>query len=159
MTHGLLGEATQVVAERGRLRGLQVRGVGPERGRLPGGLVRDRAGERGHVGVQAGQPVPEGEAERDAARLAAGPPQVQAAGGRARLEVANQGPALPDEMQGSLFDSMVSIRAGREAEPHLGLGLYIVRLIAEFHGGTVLAANRTDIEGARFTVLLALGAG
>lgn len=84
---------------------------------------------------------------------------LQEDNGWGRLEVANQGPALPDEMHGSLFDSMVSIRAGRGAEPHLGLGLYIVRLITEFHGGTVLAGNRTDVAGARFTVLLPLRTG
>ena len=39
-------------------------------------------------------------------------------------------------MQDQLFDSMVSVRArGDGGEPHLGLGLYIVRVIAEFHGG------------------------
>jgi signal transduction histidine kinase len=43
---------------------------------------------------------------------------------------------------------------GRGDRPHFGLGLYIVRLIAEFHGGTALAANRTDGAGAAFTVVL-----
>ncbi|MEA3149165.1 MAG: Histidine kinase, gyrase and HSP90-like ATPase, partial [Gammaproteobacteria bacterium] len=37
-----------------------------------------------------------------------------------------------------------------------GLGLYIVRLIAEFHGGTAVAANRADGAGAIFTVILPL---
>jgi len=63
---------------------------------------------------------------------------LSAAGGAAALEVANQGAPLPDAMRGKLFDSMVSVRAGHEGksgEPHLGLGLYVARLIAEFHGG------------------------
>lgn len=30
------------------------------------------------------------------------------------------------------------------SDPHLGLGLYIARLIAEFHGGRIAAANRDD---------------
>jgi signal transduction histidine kinase len=34
--------------------------------------------------------------------------------------------------------------------------LYIVRLIAEFHGGTAAAANRTDGSGVIFTVTLPL---
>jgi len=34
------------------------------------------------------------------------------------------------------------------------LGLYIVKLIAEFHGGTARAANREDAGGAVFTVTL-----
>jgi len=40
--------------------------------------------------------------------------------------------------------------ASRPGEPHLGLGLYIVRLIAEFHGGRVAAANRPDGSGVVF---------
>jgi signal transduction histidine kinase len=34
--------------------------------------------------------------------------------------------------------------------------LYIVRLIAEFHGGKAVAANRPDGRGAIFTVTLPL---
>jgi len=64
------------------------------------------------------------------------------------LTVANEGPSLPEEMRGRLFESMVSVRPNRAGgAPHLGLGLYIVRLIAEFHGGKAAAANREDVEG------------
>lgn len=77
-------------------------------------------------------------------------------GGHAVLTVANQGPPLPEEMQGNLFDSLVSLRSERSDEPHLGLGLYIVRLIAEFHGGTVSAMSRHDPQGAVFKVNLPL---
>jgi dedicated sortase system histidine kinase len=68
------------------------------------------------------------------------------------LKVSNQGPLLPAEMQNALFDSMVSIRQKKGSEPHLGLGLYIVRLIAEFHNGQVSATNRADNQGVEFTV-------
>ena len=69
--------------------------------------------------------------------------QREAAGvdSMARVAVQNQGPPLPDEMRGTLFESMVSVRKERGGEPHLGLGLYIARLIAEFHGGSVRADN------------------
>jgi signal transduction histidine kinase len=50
-------------------------------------------------------------------------------------------------MAGRLFESMVSFRGREGREPHLGLGLYIVRLIAEFHGGHARAANREDGSG------------
>jgi dedicated sortase system histidine kinase len=65
-----------------------------------------------------------------------------------RIAVTNRGPALPETMQGRLFDSMVSVRAGSgDSGPHLGLGLYIVRLIAEFHGGGASAENRDGSQG------------
>ena len=74
---------------------------------------------------------------------------------RFRIAVTNQGPALPETMQGRLFDSMVSVRAGAsDSGPHLGLGLYVVRLIAEFHGGRAIAANRDDGEGVTVSVTL-----
>ena len=51
-------------------------------------------------------------------------------------------------MASKLFESMVSVRTtGSGSEPHLGLGLYIVRLIAEFHGGTAQAIDREDGSG------------
>jgi dedicated sortase system histidine kinase len=77
--------------------------------------------------------------------------------GTARLEVGNEGPPLPPGMRERLFDSMVSVRAETGGDtPHLGLGLYIVRLIAEFHGGTVRAEDRADGRGVVVTVALPL---
>src|SRR5260370_36996032 len=38
--------------------------------------------------------------------------------------------------------------AGDASAPHLGLGLYIVRVIAEFHGGYAQPANPRDGTGA-----------
>jgi len=72
------------------------------------------------------------------------------------ISVDNEGPALPDAMSAQLFDSMVSMRSDQGGEPHLGLGLYIVRLIAEFHGGRVAARNRDDGRGVVVTVTLPL---
>jgi two-component system, OmpR family, sensor histidine kinase ChvG len=74
---------------------------------------------------------------------------------RFRIAVTNRGPALPETMQERLFDSMVSVRERRgDTGPHLGLGLYIVRLIAEFHGGRAIAANRDDGQGVTVSVTL-----
>jgi two-component system sensor histidine kinase ChvG len=73
--------------------------------------------------------------------------------GAAVLSLSNEGPPLPQEMAGQLFRSMVSVRPQREgAGPHLGFGLYIARLIAEFHGGEIAAANRADGSGVLVTV-------
>ncbi len=78
----------------------------------------------------------------------------------AQLAVINAGPPLPPEMQGRLFEAMISSRPDRAGEePHLGLGLYIARLIAEFHGGTIAADNRAGGDGVAVTVTLPLAPG
>lgn len=71
-----------------------------------------------------------------------------------RLTVTNPGPPLPEAMDGKLFHSMVSVRqaGAADAEPHLGLGLFVARLIAEFHGGTIAAGNRPAGDGVSVTV-------
>jgi two-component system, OmpR family, sensor histidine kinase ChvG len=76
---------------------------------------------------------------------------LERSGGEAVLRFSNSGPPLPTEMQDRLFESMVSVRRERAGgEPHLGLGLYIVRLVAEFHGGRATASSRADGRGATF---------
>jgi two-component system, OmpR family, sensor histidine kinase ChvG len=77
---------------------------------------------------------------------------------RALLAVENDGPPLPQSMVNRLFDSMVSLRSPQPAREggHLGLGLYIVRLVAEHHGGNVRAVNLAGEGGARFEVELPL---
>ncbi|MGQ0544637.1 MAG: ATP-binding protein [Betaproteobacteria bacterium] len=82
---------------------------------------------------------------------------LEEAGGSAMLAVANRGPLLPAEMRKQLFESMVSVREGRDAgAPHLGLGLYVARLIAEFHGGGIEAANLATGDGVAVTARLPL---
>jgi signal transduction histidine kinase len=70
-------------------------------------------------------------------------------------------------MADRLFESMVSVRspaakvqtaAKAKSEPHLGLGLFIVRLIAEFHRGAVRARNRDDGRGVIIEVSFPLAA-
>ncbi len=72
----------------------------------------------------------------------------------ADIELSNQGPPLPAAMQGRLFDSLVSLRdkATPGDAPHLGLGLYVVRLVAERHQGSASARNLED--GVAFTLHL-----
>jgi len=65
------------------------------------------------------------------------------------LSVTNPGPPLPERMRHQMFDSMVSVRPG-EDNKHLGLGLYVAKLIAEGHGGKIDAEN-TD-GGVSFRV-------
>ncbi|AOS96873.1 Sensor protein KdpD [Microbulbifer aggregans] len=73
------------------------------------------------------------------------------------IQVENEGPLLPEGFDRKLFDSLVSVRGDGDRGGHLGLGLYIARLIAEFHGGRLTAANRKDNKGAVFTLLLPNG--
>jgi two-component system, OmpR family, sensor histidine kinase ChvG len=68
------------------------------------------------------------------------------------LEVENPGPPLPADSHGRLFESLWQSRAGSDHRPHFGLGLYIVKLIAEFHGGHARAEDLVDKSGARFSV-------
>ncbi len=60
------------------------------------------------------------------------------------VDVENDGPALSESVAANLFESMVSQRARSERRGesvHLGLGLYIARLIVEFHHGQIAVAN------------------
>ena len=72
----------------------------------------------------------------------------------ADLSVANPGPPLPPEAATRLFESLWQSRVESDKRPHFGLGLYIVRLIAEFHGGSAHAEDLPDKAGAIFTVRL-----
>ena len=74
-----------------------------------------------------------------------------------RITVANRGPTLPPAAEDTLFDSMVSHR-GAEARNrlHFGLGLYVVRVIAEHHGGSVRGMNLPDGSGVVVIVQLPL---
>jgi two-component system, OmpR family, sensor histidine kinase ChvG len=77
-------------------------------------------------------------------------------GSHYELSVSNDGPPIPDGMLERLFESLFEHREGHDDKPHFGLGLYIVRLIAEFHDGKAVAANRPDGAGAVFSVVLPL---
>jgi len=74
--------------------------------------------------------------------------------GQYLISVRNTGTRLPEEFQERLFDSLVSLREKRGAAPHLGLGLYIVRLVAATHNGTVQARNLPAQGGVEFTISL-----
>ena len=74
-----------------------------------------------------------------------------------QLTVANRGPMLHSDVEKSVFDSMVSHRGPAE-RLHFGLGLYVVRIIAEYHGGFVRAMNLADGSGCAVMVQLPLAA-
>ena len=82
--------------------------------------------------------------------------RLDRAQGNYLLAVSNDGPPIPPALHGRLFESLFEQRQGRDDKPHFGLGLYIVRLVAEFHGGSAVADNRADGGGALFTITLPL---
>ena len=52
---------------------------------------------------------------------------------------------------------MISVRESSAAgTPHLGLGLYVARLIAQFHGGTIGASNLPSGDGVALGVRIPL---
>ncbi len=77
----------------------------------------------------------------------------------ARFSIRNTGPALPEQMKDRIFDSMISLRPQvQQKQPHLGIGLYIARLIAEFHQGKITAQNwqENDASGVEVIVTIPL---
>ena len=73
------------------------------------------------------------------------------------VKVSNAGPFLPEEMKDRLFESMISVRPQeKQQQPHLGMGLHIARLIADYHGGQIRAENRSDVEGVVITLIMPL---
>jgi signal transduction histidine kinase len=71
------------------------------------------------------------------------------------IYVINYGATLPEQMSGQIFNSMVSVRNKKDGkQPHLGLGLYMVKLIAEFHGGQAQAGNMINEPGVEFIIKL-----
>ncbi len=70
------------------------------------------------------------------------------AGGRAVLTVADTGPGVPAELIASLFEAKVTTKPGGT-----GLGLPLVRIVVEAHGGIVRYSPAPD-GGAVFTVEL-----
>lgn len=73
----------------------------------------------------------------------------------ASIAVSDTGPRLPAGMRTRLFDSMVSVRS-QGGGTHLGLGLFVARLIARYHGGSIEAADRSDGDGVTIAVRLPL---
>lgn len=86
--------------------------------------------------------------------------KVRRSGNTARLEVDNEGARIDAATAAELFEPMVSLRGSArpgsnnsdETGPHLGLGLFIARLIAQRHDGRMLA--QATETGSRFSLEL-----
>lgn len=70
-----------------------------------------------------------------------------------RLAVEDDGPGIPVQDRRRVFDRFTRLTTEGENKPGMGLGLYIVRLIAESHGGSVRAEEAPG-GGARLVLEL-----
>lgn len=70
------------------------------------------------------------------------------------LEVIDHGPGIPEDDRDHVFERFARLRGG-EARTGIGLGLYIVSIIAHNHGGSV-RIDETPGGGATFVVELPL---
>lgn len=75
--------------------------------------------------------------------------------GMARLEVADEGPGVPPEHREKIFQRFYSYRPGAKKGEHTGLGLSVVRAIADGYGGSIAVEGRPR-GGALFRVELPL---
>ena len=73
-------------------------------------------------------------------------------GGEARVEVSDTGVGIPSEFLPHVFDRFRQADGSTTRQyGGLGLGLAIVRALAELHGGWVVAESEGEGRGARFT--------
>jgi len=80
---------------------------------------------------------------------------LEAHGGEARLRVCDDGAGIAPEMLETLFEPFVQgERTLDRTTGGLGLGLSLVRGIAELHGGTVVAQSEGAGQGTEFIVTL-----
>jgi signal transduction histidine kinase/CheY-like chemotaxis protein len=86
--------------------------------------------------------------------------QEQGADGpQAVVAVRDSGIGIAAEALGSVFEMFTQVRGQRDlAQGGLGIGLSLVRRLAELHGGTVVAASEGTGQGSTFTLRLPLGA-
>jgi len=80
--------------------------------------------------------------------------RVQGEAGNVEIEVADRGPGIPDPLKGVLFQRFGSVEAKRGNHRRgIGLGLYLVKLVAEAHQGNVSVHDREG-GGAVFRMRL-----
>ncbi len=79
---------------------------------------------------------------------------VSRSGGWVVVDVCDDGPGVSAEHRDRIFDRFFTFRPGEEKGVHAGLGLSIVKAIAESHGGSVSVRCGADGRGACFEVRL-----
>lgn len=72
-----------------------------------------------------------------------------------RITVSDSGPGIHPDVRPFIFDRYFTLHRTRK-KIGTGLGLYICRMIAEAHGGSIRLIEGTDLPGACFEVMLPL---
>jgi len=72
------------------------------------------------------------------------------------IAVMDEGPGISPEDQTRIFDRYTQLPSSSGQKSGMGLGLFIVRRIAEMHGGSVICESEPG-EGATFRVILKRG--
>jgi two-component system sensor histidine kinase KdpD len=80
--------------------------------------------------------------------------RVRTEAGILRLDVADQGPGIPQDDLDRIFDKFYRVQAADRKLAGTGLGLPICRGFIEAMGGTIQAGNRHDGSGALMTIRL-----
>ncbi len=80
---------------------------------------------------------------------------LQTRGAQAELRVCDQGPGVPPALRERIFEPFFRLPGASEREGGVGLGLALVRSIAQRHGGTVHCEERAG-GGACFVLRLPL---
>jgi len=79
--------------------------------------------------------------------------EVARCGNRVEARISDRGPGVPDSFRERIFEPFFRLPGHAEREGGVGLGLALVRQIAERHGGSVRCEPREG-GGSRFTLAL-----
>jgi PAS domain S-box-containing protein len=86
--------------------------------------------------------------------------QIDQEDNTAVVRVGDTGTGIPESMLGPIFDMFVQVeRSEDRSQGGLGIGLTLVKRLAEMHGGTVEAKSEGPGSGSEFTVRLPLASG
>jgi len=83
---------------------------------------------------------------------------VERAGERVLFAVEDHGPGVPEESRERVFERFTRLDERGRTTPGVGLGLYIVRVIVEAHGGGAYVED-SPRGGARFVISLPIAEG
>ncbi|MEH3085507.1 MAG: ATP-binding protein [Xylophilus ampelinus] len=112
-------------------------------------LENARRHSRPAGGAAAGTPDPDAPSDITAA--------LSVQGGRAVVRVSDRGPGVPEALRERIFEPFYRMPGASERDGGVGLGLALVRSIAERHGGRAFCEGRPDgARGASFVLELPL---